>query len=83
VKTHAQTIIERTVFRIYPVDLLTLITNSDLASILPGNIAKLIIAGFPVDKEAGISSAELQMYANSVQNTLKPNIRADYVCKPP
>ena len=66
----AERISAETVFRSYPLDLLNVISQSELSSILPGNLAKLIIAGFPHDKEAGISSAELQMYANQARTAL-------------
>lgn len=69
-KKQAQKIISDTVFRTYPLDLLNLISQSEFSSVLPANLAKLIITGFPESKDAAISSAELQMYANQAQAML-------------
>lgn len=69
-KKRAQTVISDTIFRTYPLDLMTLISQSEFSSVLPANLAKVVISGFPENKEAAISSAELQMYLNQAQSTL-------------
>lgn len=69
-KARAQTIISNTVFRTYPLDLLGLISQSEFSSVLPANLGKLIITGFPDNKDAAISSAEIQMYGNQAQTML-------------
>lgn len=69
-KDKAQRIIANTIFRTYPLDLLRLIAQSEISSVLPANLAKLIVAGFPENKDAAISSAELQMYVSQAQVTL-------------
>lgn len=69
-KDKAQRIIAETVFRTYPLDLFGLISQSEFSSVLPATIAKMIVSGFPDNKEAAISSAELQMYANQAQTML-------------
>jgi hypothetical protein len=69
-RAKAEKIIAGTVFRTYPLDMLTLLSASDLFSILPANQAKLIITGFPQNMNLAISSAELQMALNQAQYVL-------------
>ncbi|MBB4359129.1 hypothetical protein GGD65_000127 [Bradyrhizobium sp. CIR18] len=69
-KTRAQAILEENVFRTYPLDTLKVLSNSEISSILPSTIANLIIGGFPGRKEAGISSAEINMYLSEANSVL-------------
>lgn len=66
----AQAILTHNVFRTYPLDTLKILSNSELSSILPATIARMIIAGFPKRKESAISSAELNMYASEANAVL-------------
>lgn len=56
-----------TAMRIYPLELQRYLLESEVSAYLPENIAAMLIAGFPDNKEFATSSGELGMYKEGAQ----------------
>jgi hypothetical protein len=69
-KTKARDVLNQNVFRTYPIEILKLLSSSEIHSILPSTIANMLIAGFPNRKEGAISSAEINMHIGEAQRIL-------------
>jgi hypothetical protein len=65
----AQDVLSTSKFNNYPEDLQKLLKASNYATALPSNVAQVILAGFPDDPNLAISSSEVGLYLNLVNDT--------------
>jgi hypothetical protein len=71
----AQTIIDQTKVGKYPDDIRKFLKDSNYSSALPESIARVVMYGFPDDKNLAISSSELGLYLQ-LANTLRSELGA-------
>jgi hypothetical protein len=71
----AQSVIKQTKIEKYPSDLLAFLKESRYSAALPERVARIIVSGFPDQKNAAISSGELGIYIQEV-NSLQAELRA-------
>jgi hypothetical protein len=75
----AQSVINQTKIEKYPSDLLKFLKESKYAPALPERLARIVLNGFPNEKNAAISSPELGIYiqeANALQGELRALVTA-------
>jgi hypothetical protein len=68
-RERANSVISASRFRMYPIELRDLLSKSAYAPALPERLAAIVRDGFPDDKNAAISSAELNMAAAFAERT--------------
>jgi hypothetical protein len=71
IRDRAQQILDQSIIDQYPTEIREFIINSRYFSVLPKELARILMLGFPDNKTSAISSNELQIYLNAAANMMK------------